>query len=153
MKHEQTRMPGEDLLEIDVVGVRFSMLLSWLLGNPSRIMRALGCLVTVGLAMLALCWILAAAAPREQPRSRVGSPRVADSSSVSANLPTGSGTLTQPFIVHTQADYDRLPPNAFFRDERPAGHGALSQKIPSQNELHTATQPEVRRARALARDG
>jgi len=48
-------MPGEDLLEIDVVGVRFSMLLSWLLGNPSRIMRALGCLVTVGLAMLALC--------------------------------------------------------------------------------------------------
>jgi hypothetical protein len=132
MKHEQTRMPGEDLLEIDVVGVRFSPLLSWLLEKPNRIMLALGCLVTVGLAMLALCWILAAAAPREQPRSRVGSPPlVADSSSVSANLPTGAGTLTQPFIVHTQADYDRLPPNAFFRDERPSGHGALRQKIPN----------------------
>ena len=142
MKHEQTRMPGEDLLEIDVVGVQFSLLLSWLLGKPSRIMRALGCLVTV--AMLALCWILAAAAPREQPRSRVGSPPlVADAqSSVSANLPAGAGTLTQPFIVHTQADYDRLPPNAFFRDERPSGHGALGQKIPNP----TGPQPEVRRA-------
>ena len=140
MKHEQTRMPGEDLLEIDVVGVRFSLLLSWLLGKPSRIMLALGCLVTVGLAMLALCWILAAAAPREQP---VGSPPlVADSSSVSAPLPAGSGTLTQPFIVHTQADYDRIPPNAFFRDERPSGHGALGQKIPNP----TGPQPEVRRA-------
>jgi len=158
MKHEQTRIPGEDLserqahLEIDVVGVQFSLLLSWLLGKPSRIILALGCLVTVGLAMLALCWILAAAAPREQPRSRVGSPPlVADSSSVSANLPTGAGTLTQPFIVHTQADYDRIPPNAFFRDERPLGHGALGQKIPSQNELHTgAPEPEVRRATLIS---
>jgi hypothetical protein len=141
MKHEQTRMPGEDLLEIDVVGVRFSLLLSWLLGKPNRIMLALGCLVTVGLAMLALCWILAAAVPREQPRSRVGSPPlVADSSSVSANLPAGAGTLTQPFIVHTQADYDRIPPNAFFRDERPLGHGALRQKIPNP----TGPQTEVR---------
>jgi hypothetical protein len=143
MKHEQTRTPGEDLLEIDVVGVRFNLLLSWLLEKPNRIMRALGCLLTVGLAMLALCWILAAAAPREQLRSRVGSPPlVADSSSVSANLPTGAGTLTQPFIVHTQADYDRLPPNVFFRDERPSGHGALGQKIPNP----TGPQPEVRRA-------